>query len=89
MFPEMPFKQPSRVTTDLSKIEDAKCIKCQNTKFTMLGTIKMISPIQSSSGKWDTAIQTAWVCSTCGHPFNANEWLHHEAEELAKAQRKH
>jgi hypothetical protein len=89
MFPEMPLKQPARVTTDLSKIEDTKCLQCQNTKFTMLGTIKMISPIQSSSGKWDTAIQTAWVCSACGLPFNAGDWLRHEAEELAKAQRKH
>lgn len=78
----------AKISTDLSKIDDTQCLKCKNTKFTMLGTIKMISPIQSSSGKWDTAIQTNWVCSACGLPFNANDWLRNEAEELSKAQGK-
>lgn len=76
----------NKINTDLSKINDAQCVKCSNTKFTMLGVIKMISPIQSASGKWDTAVQTTWVCTLCGLPFNAQDWLKKETGDLLNEQ---
>jgi hypothetical protein len=48
----------------------------------MMGSIKMISPIQSPSGKWDSAIKASWVCKECSHPFNPKEWLDNQAKEL-------
>jgi hypothetical protein len=78
-------KGQQRLTVDISKIKDITCVKCGlSDKFTMVGAIKMISPIQSPSGKWDTAINASWVCIGCHHPFNANEWLNKQKEELTK-----
>lgn len=73
------------ISVDLSKIKNVICVKCGlSDQFTMLGVIKMISPIQSRSGKWDTAINASWVCNGCHHPFDAGEWLKKQKEELEK-----
>ena len=73
------------IKVDLSTIKNVSCVKCGlSDKFTMIGNIKMVSPIQSSSGKWDTAINASWVCFGCHHPFDPHEWLQKQKEELTK-----
>lgn len=84
----MDLKQPLNMKVDLSKIDKVGCIKCNCLNFTMLGTIKLISPIQSSSGKYDTAIEAKWVCADCKYPFNVQEHLDKQRKELFDAQNK-
>jgi hypothetical protein len=73
-----------KFNVDLSKIAKVRCTKCSNESFTMLGSIKMISPIQSTSGKWDTAIEAQWVCLNCHHPFDPSEYLENLKQEVKK-----
>jgi DNA-directed RNA polymerase subunit RPC12/RpoP len=79
--------QKMGINVDLSKIDNTKCIRCNNEIFLMAGKLKMVNPIISPSGKWDMAVNAEWRCSKCGWAFKIEEWQQAETKKLMEDQK--
>jgi len=81
MIPGGGFNKPQgnqfKINIDIMSLPNAKCIKCDNERFSLVCNMKMISPMQSPTGDWAHGVAQWWECSNpeCKHKFDSKEWI--------------